>query len=30
MFLAVSIMMGHILEGIVDDLKKEEESNGNS
>ncbi len=30
MFLAVSIMMGHIIEGIVDDLKKEEESNGNS
>lgn len=30
MFLAVSIMMGHILKGIVDDLKKEEESNGNS
>lgn len=30
MFLTVSILMGHILKGIVDDLKKEEESNGNS
>lgn len=30
MFLATAIMTGHIIEGIIDDLKKEEESNGNS
>lgn len=30
MFLAVGIMTGHIISGIIEDLKKEEESNGNS
>jgi hypothetical protein len=30
MFLATAIMTGHIVQGIIDDLKKEEESNGNS